>query len=82
MPGLDPEMLRLQPGVFPYIVNLGLVFYFYFFVLYCIHRVIRRPSDHPVPRFELGTGNLVAGTLTTRPPHLLVTHKDSVNENI
>ena len=44
---------------------------FYYFLQY--YSVICRPSDHtvgsPRPRFEPGTGDLEAGTLTTRPPH-------------
>ena len=44
------------------------------------YSVICRPSDHTVgPRFEPGTGDLEARTLTTRPPHLLLDHHTSFN---
>ena len=45
------------------------------------YSVICCPSDHTVrrlgPRFEPGKGGLVAGILTTRPPHL--THGQNRN---
>ena len=34
------------------------------------YRVICRPSGHTGPRIEPRTGDLEAGTLTARPPHL------------
>ena len=53
--------------------HLGVEFYILFVQYYS---VICRPSQTtlwggPGPRFEPGTGDLEARTLTTRPPHLL-----------
>ena len=60
--------------------NFFIFFFFRFRLLIQFYIVICRPSDHTVgrqitgPRFKPGTGDLEAGTLTTRPPGILHRH--------
>ena len=57
--------------------NLGIVFVLIY--LCSIHSVICRPLDHPGPDTNQRRADLVAGTLTIWPPHLLIQYHRVIN---
>ena len=63
------------PRSFLYLVYLRTVYYFIFTVFTVRSAAPLRPTalwGGSGPRFEPGTGDLVAGTLTNSPPHILI----------